>query len=107
MHSGARAPRSCWRSAVCLTNHAHFTAKNGYHASFVPMVQDGFLADKLVRIDCKGLPKSDYRKIGVKLRDIVPCILVSFDKELLFGGGKTMMKAYRIMCTRHSLQFFN
>ena len=51
-----------------LTNHAHFTAKNVYYASFVPMVRDGFLADELVRIDCKGLPKSDYRKIGVKLR---------------------------------------
>jgi hypothetical protein len=32
------------------------------------MVRDAFLADELVRIDCKGLPKSDYRKIGVKLR---------------------------------------
>ncbi|TVU43011.1 hypothetical protein EJB05_09441, partial [Eragrostis curvula] len=56
-------------------------AKNGYYASLVPMVRDAFLTDELVRIDCKGLPKSDYRKIGVKLRDLVPCILVSFDKE--------------------------
>lgn len=56
-------------------------AKNGYYASLVPMVRDAFLTDELVRIDCKGLPKSDYKKIGVKLRDLVPCILVSFDKE--------------------------
>ena len=34
----------------------------------MPMVRDAFLTDELVRIDCKGLPKSDYKKIGVKLR---------------------------------------
>jgi hypothetical protein len=52
-----------------MTNQfSYFTAKNGYYASLVPMVRDAFLADELVRIDCKGLPKSDYRKIGVKLR---------------------------------------
>lgn len=64
-------------------------AKNGYYASLVPMVRDAFLTDELVRIDCKGLPKSDYRKIGVKLRDLVPCILVSFDKEqIIVWRGK-------------------
>ncbi|CAL5003794.1 unnamed protein product [Urochloa decumbens] len=64
-------------------------AKNGYYASLVPMVRDAFLADELVRIDCKGLPKSDFRKIGVKLRDLVPCILVSFDKEqIIVWRGK-------------------
>lgn len=64
-------------------------AKNGYYASLVPMVRDAFLVDELARIDCKGLPKSDYRKIGVKLRDLVPCILVSFDKEqIIVWRGK-------------------
>ncbi|KAG8086887.1 hypothetical protein GUJ93_ZPchr0010g10928 [Zizania palustris] len=64
-------------------------AKNGYYASLVLMVRDAFLTDELVRIDCKGLPKSDYRKIGVKLRDIVPCIIVSFDKEqIIVWRGK-------------------
>ncbi|URD73994.1 hypothetical protein MUK42_09928 [Musa troglodytarum] len=56
-------------------------AKNGYYASLVPMVRDAFLTDELVRIDCKGLEKSDYKKIGVKLRDLVPCVLVTFEKE--------------------------
>ncbi|XP_072985709.1 CRS2-associated factor 1, mitochondrial-like isoform X1 [Typha latifolia] len=56
-------------------------AKNGYYASLIPMVRDAFLTDELVRIDCKGLPESDYKKIGVKLRDLVPCVLVTFDKE--------------------------
>ncbi|XAR63131.1 hypothetical protein NMG60_11022965 [Bertholletia excelsa] len=56
-------------------------AKNGYYGSLVPMVRDAFLVSELVRIDCKGLEKKDYKKIGCKLRDLVPCILVTFDKE--------------------------
>ncbi|KAH7577827.1 hypothetical protein JRO89_XS01G0304700 [Xanthoceras sorbifolium] len=56
-------------------------AKNGYYGSLVPMVRDAFLVSELVRIDCKGLEKSDYKKIGCKLRDLVPCVLVTFEKE--------------------------
>ncbi|OVA13666.1 RNA-binding [Macleaya cordata] len=56
-------------------------AKNGYYGSLIPMVRDAFLTEELVRIDCKGLEKSDYKKIGCKLRDLVPGILVTFDKE--------------------------
>ncbi|OWM64984.1 CRS2-associated factor 1, mitochondrial [Punica granatum] len=56
-------------------------AKNGYYASLVPMVRDAFLTEELVRIDCQGLERSDYKKIGAKLRDLVPCILVTFEKE--------------------------
>ncbi|KAK8952698.1 hypothetical protein KSP40_PGU003695 [Platanthera guangdongensis] len=56
-------------------------AKNGYYASLVPMVRDAFLTDELVRIDCEGLPPTDFKKIGVKLRDLVPCIPVTFVKE--------------------------
>ncbi|GLT39484.1 hypothetical protein SLA2020_136720 [Shorea laevis] len=56
-------------------------AKNGYYGSLVSMVQDAFLVSELVRIDCQGLERSDYKKIGCKLRDLVPCILVTFDKE--------------------------
>ncbi|KAJ0053527.1 hypothetical protein Pint_00312 [Pistacia integerrima] len=56
-------------------------AKNGYYGSLVPMVRDAFLVSELVRIDCQGLERSDYKKIGCKLRDLVPCVLVTFDKE--------------------------
>ncbi|GFY92409.1 RNA-binding CRS1 / YhbY (CRM) domain-containing protein [Actinidia rufa] len=56
-------------------------AKNGYYGSLVPMVRDAFLASELVRIDCQGLEKSDLKKVGCKLRDLVPCVLVTFDKE--------------------------
>ncbi|XP_027338340.1 CRS2-associated factor 1, mitochondrial [Abrus precatorius] len=56
-------------------------AKNGYYAFLVPMVRDAFLSCELVRIDCQGLERSDYKKIGCKLRDLVPCILVTFENE--------------------------
>lgn len=45
-----------------------FAAKNGYYGSLVPMVRDAFLVSELVRIDCTGLERSDYKKIGCKLR---------------------------------------
>jgi len=51
-------------------------AKNGYYAFLVPMVRDAFLSCELVRIDCEGLERKDYKKIGCKLR--VKRILFSF-----------------------------
>lgn len=39
------------------------------------MVRDAFLMEELIRIDCKGLEKSDYKKIGCKLRVIMSCFL--------------------------------
>lgn len=69
-------------------------AKNGYYGSLVPMVRDAFLSDELVRIDCKGLPRSDYKRIGCKLRDLVPCILVTFEKEqIVMWRGKNYKPA--------------
>ncbi|KAJ4981123.1 hypothetical protein NE237_031960 [Protea cynaroides] len=35
------------------------------------MVQDAFLINELARIVCKGLERSDYKKIGCKLRDLL------------------------------------
>ncbi|KAK9749308.1 hypothetical protein RND81_02G116900 [Saponaria officinalis] len=63
--------------------------RNGYYGNLVSMVRDAFLVASLVRIDCTGLDKSDHKKIGVKLRDLVPCILVTFMKEqIVMWSGK-------------------
>ncbi|TKY64083.1 CRS2-associated factor 1 [Spatholobus suberectus] len=45
-------------------------SQNGYYTFLVPMVRDAFLSCELVRIDCQGLERKDYKKIGCKLRPI-------------------------------------
>lgn len=70
-------------------------AKNGYYACLVPMVRDAFLTSELVRIDCRGLETKDYKKLGCKLRDLVPCILVTFNKEqIVVWRGKDYKPKY-------------
>uniref|UniRef100_J3KZC2 CRM domain-containing protein n=2 Tax=Oryza brachyantha TaxID=4533 RepID=J3KZC2_ORYBR len=65
-------------------------AKNGIYIYLVKDVRDAFEGSDLVKIDCEGLNPSDYKKIGAKLRDLVPCVLLSFDNEqiLMFRGKK-------------------
>ncbi|XLR20144.1 hypothetical protein S83_048056, partial [Arachis hypogaea] len=55
-------------------------------------VREAFEECELVRINCQGLNKSDYRKIGAKLRDLVPCVLLSY----LCGEGKIGSRLYQI-----------
>ncbi|KAK7398978.1 hypothetical protein VNO78_10152 [Psophocarpus tetragonolobus] len=55
--------------------------KNGVYCNLVNTVREAFEECELVRINCQGLNKSDYRKIGAKLRDLVPCTLLSFEYE--------------------------
>ncbi|MCO5569719.1 hypothetical protein L7F22_023434 [Adiantum nelumboides] len=63
--------------------------KNGVYLTLVDEVRAAFKVDELVRVDCQGLNPSDYKKIGAKLRDLVPCVLLSFDKEhILMWKGK-------------------
>ncbi|RLN25421.1 CRS2-associated factor 1, chloroplastic [Panicum miliaceum] len=54
-----------------------------YHQFADLQVRDAFEACDLVRVDCSGLNKSDCRKIGAKLKDLVPCILLSFEFEYI------------------------
>ncbi|KAK7251541.1 hypothetical protein RIF29_34833 [Crotalaria pallida] len=55
--------------------------KNGVYSDLVKNVREAFEECELVRINCQGLNKSDYRKIGAKLKDLVPCTLLSFENE--------------------------
>ncbi|KAE9607564.1 hypothetical protein Lal_00026564 [Lupinus albus] len=55
--------------------------KNGVYCNLVKNIREAFGECELVRINCQGLNKSDYRKIGAKLRDLVPCTLLSFENE--------------------------
>ncbi|PRQ46661.1 putative RNA-binding, CRM domain-containing protein [Rosa chinensis] len=55
--------------------------KNGVYSDLVDNVREAFEECELVRIDCQGMNGSDYRKIGAKLKDLVPCVLISFERE--------------------------
>lgn len=41
-------------------------------------VRDAFQVDDLVSLDYEGVKPSDYRQIGAKLMELVPCVLLSF-----------------------------
>lgn len=64
-------------------------AKNGVYTDLVNNVREAFEECELVRINCQGLNASDYRKIGAKLKDLVPCVLISFEHEhiLMWRGS--------------------
>ncbi|KAL9242329.1 hypothetical protein vseg_016341 [Gypsophila vaccaria] len=63
--------------------------KNGVYVNLVKTVREAFEICDLVRVNCQGLNPSDYRKIGAKLKDLVPCVLISFELEhILIWRGK-------------------
>ncbi|KAI3671027.1 hypothetical protein L1987_87673 [Smallanthus sonchifolius] len=55
--------------------------KNGVYCDLVNNVREAFEACDLVRINCEGMNGSDNRKIGAKLKDLAPCVLISFEHE--------------------------
>ncbi|XP_015954210.1 CRS2-associated factor 1, chloroplastic [Arachis duranensis] len=68
--------------------------KNGVYCHLAKNVREAFEECELVRINCQGLNKSDYRKIGAKLRDLVPCVLLSFENEhILMWRGQNWKSA--------------
>lgn len=73
------------------------TQKNGVHNYLMWIVNKAFKQNKLVRIDCKGLSKSDYKNIGEKLSNMLPCILVTFDHEQIVSwrGKNHVLKSMR------------
>ncbi|XP_059634927.1 CRS2-associated factor 1, chloroplastic [Cornus florida] len=63
--------------------------KNGVYCNLVNNVREAFEACELVRINCQGMNGSDYRKIGAKLKVLVPCVLISFEHEhILMWRGR-------------------
>ncbi|KAK9052739.1 hypothetical protein SSX86_029369 [Deinandra increscens subsp. villosa] len=69
-------------------------AKNGVYLTLVKDVRNAFEESPLVKIDCRGLHASDYKKLGAKLKELVPCVLLSFDDEQILiwrgHGWKSM-----------------
>ncbi|EYU22508.1 hypothetical protein ABFS82_05G017600 [Erythranthe guttata] len=62
--------------------------KNGVYITLVRDVRTAFEGSVLVKLDCRGMHATDYKKLGAKLKELVPCVLLSFDDEqiLLWRG---------------------
>ncbi|CAN1170020.1 CRS2-associated factor 1, chloroplastic [Linum perenne] len=75
--------------------------KNGVYSHLADNVREAFEECELVRINCQGMNGSDFRRIGAKLRDIVPCELISFETEhiLLWRGRDWKSSLMRFMTT--------
>ncbi|KAI4383015.1 hypothetical protein MLD38_008899 [Melastoma candidum] len=69
--------------------------KNGIYLNLVTDVRNAFEGSPLVKINCTGMHASDYKKLGAKLRDLVPCVLLSFDDEqILMWRGHDWKSIY-------------
>lgn len=70
-------------------------AKNGIYLTLVKDVRDAFEGSHLAKINCEGMHASDYKKIGAKLKELVPCVLLSFDNEqILMWRGNNWKSMY-------------
>ncbi|QHO46734.1 CRS2-associated factor 2 [Arachis hypogaea] len=56
-------------------------AKNGVYTFLEKDLREALEGSPLAKVDYKGLEPSDYKKLGAKLKDLVPCALLSFDDE--------------------------
>ncbi|KAB1215213.1 CRS2-associated factor 2, mitochondrial [Morella rubra] len=63
--------------------------RNGVYVNVVDRVREAFEVEEVVRLDCTHVGASDCKKIGVKLRDLVPCIPILFkDDQIILWRGK-------------------
>ncbi|KAL0353633.1 UNVERIFIED_CONTAM: CRS2-associated factor 2, mitochondrial [Sesamum angustifolium] len=62
--------------------------RNGVYVNVVERVRTAFETEVVVRLDCTHVGTSDCKKIGVKLRDLVPCIPLLFkDEQIILWKG--------------------
>ncbi|PON78056.1 RNA-binding, CRM domain containing protein [Trema orientale] len=64
--------------------------RNGVYVNVVGRVQEAFETEEVVRLDCTHVGTSDCKKIGVKLKHLVPCVPLLFkDEQIVLWRGKT------------------
>nr|KYP37304.1 hypothetical protein KK1_041505 [Cajanus cajan] len=62
--------------------------RNGVYVNVVERVREALKAQEVVRLDCTHVGTSDCKKIGVKLRDLVPCVPILFkDEQIILWRG--------------------
>lgn len=82
--------------------------KNGVYSDLVNNVREAFEACDLVRINCEGMNGSDYRRIGAKLKDLVPCVLISFEHEhILVWRGRDWKSMFSLKNEPQGAQYLD
>ncbi|KAI7981722.1 hypothetical protein LOK49_Contig15G00019 [Camellia lanceoleosa] len=67
--------------------------RNGVYVNVVERVREVFQTEEVVRLDCTHVGLSDCKKIGVKLRDLVPCVPILFkDDQIILWRGKEALE---------------
>ncbi|XP_028760291.1 CRS2-associated factor 2, mitochondrial-like [Neltuma alba] len=62
--------------------------RNGVYVYVVDKVREAFKTEEVLRLDCTHVGASDCKKIGVKLRDLVPCVPILFkDEQIILWRG--------------------
>ncbi|KAL3675355.1 hypothetical protein R1sor_025303 [Riccia sorocarpa] len=56
-------------------------AKNGVYVTLVDDIRKAFEKSDLVRVNCQGFEARNFRTLGVKLKKLVPCVLISYEFE--------------------------
>lgn len=63
--------------------------RNGVYVNVVAKVREAFKTEEVVRLDGSHVGTNDCKKIGVKLRDLVPCVPILFkDEQIILWRGK-------------------
>ncbi|KAG7537968.1 YhbY-like superfamily [Arabidopsis suecica] len=63
--------------------------RNGVYVNVVGRVREEFETEEIVRLDCTHVGMSDCKRIGVKLKDMVPCVPILFkDEQIILWRGK-------------------
>ncbi|CAN8252859.1 unnamed protein product [Cochlearia groenlandica] len=67
--------------------------RNGVYVNVVGRVREEFETEEIVRLDCTHVGMSDCKRIGVKLKDLVPCVPILFkDEQIILWRGNTRIE---------------
>ncbi|TYI85163.1 hypothetical protein E1A91_D05G420400v1 [Gossypium mustelinum] len=63
--------------------------RNGVYVNVVARAREAFETEEVIRLDCTHVGTSDCKRIGVKLRDLAPCVPILFkDEQIILWRGK-------------------
>ncbi|KAE8691883.1 RNA-binding CRS1 / YhbY domain-containing protein isoform 2 [Hibiscus syriacus] len=76
----------CYGSLMLLYIHS----LNGMYVNVAARVREAFETEEMIRLDYTHVGMSDCKRIGLKLRDLVPCVPILFkDEQIIIWRGKS------------------